>query len=168
MIHKISSRAKELGFIGVGYSLPSKPLFFNEYKRWISSGRNAEMSWMERHIDIREGPKKLLPGCKAVISVAYPYPGEKPATKDGFTLARYSRPAEDDYHIQLREKCLIITDLIKEICRDSMFRICVDSAPILERSFAYSSGIGFIGKNNMLIIPGYGSYFPRLPSLRTS
>lgn len=159
MIRKISSKAKELGFIGVGFSLPLKPFFLNEYKRWVSSGRNAEMTWMERNVDVREDPRRLLSGCQSIISLAFPYSPDKPATEDEFTLSRYSRPTEDDYHSQLREKCHIITDLIKETYSDSMFRICVDSAPILERSFAYSSGIGFIGKNNMLIIPGYGSYF---------
>ncbi|MFC1840275.1 tRNA epoxyqueuosine(34) reductase QueG [Thermodesulfobacteriota bacterium] len=159
MIPEILSKAKELGFIGVGFSLPLRPFFLEEFKSWVASGRNAEMAWMERNTDIREDPSRLLSGCRSIISLAFPYPLKKPSTEDGLTLSRYSRPTEGNYHSQLREKCLPIADLIKKQYRSSVSRVCVDSAPILERSFAYSSGIGYIGKNNMLIIPGYGSYF---------
>jgi len=159
MIHKISSKAKELGFIGIGFSPPVKPFFMGKFKNWVASGKHAEMTWMERNIDIREDPTRLLFKCSTIISLAFPYSHKKPATQDGFTLSRYSRPTEEDYHRQLREKCQIITGLIEKQYKGSRSRICVDSAPILERSFGYSSGIGFIGKNNMLIIPGYGSYF---------
>lgn len=159
MIGKIRSRALEMGFTGIGFSRPVKPLFMDEFKLWVSSGRNAGMFWMERNMDIREDPLKLLSGCSTIISLAYLYPNEKPATEDGFTLARYSTPDEDDYHIRLREKCRELSDFIETLCKGSKSRVLVDSVPILERSFAYSSGMGFIGKNNMLIIPGHGSYF---------
>ena len=159
MIDKIRLKALEIGFIGIGFSKPVKPLFFDEFRIWVKSGGNAGMSWMERNMDIREDPVKLLSGCNTIISLAYPYPNEKPSTKDGFTLARYSTPDEDDYHIRLKDKCRELTAFLKSLFNGSKSRIMVDSAPILERSFAYSSGIGFIGKNNMLIIPGYGSYF---------
>ena len=159
MIDKIRLKAFETGFSGIGFSRPVKPLFFNEFRLWVNSGRNAGMSWMERNMDIREDPAKLLSGCHTIISLAYPYSNEKPATQDGFTLARYSTPDEDDYHIRLKKKCRELSGFLEKIYPGSKSRILVDSAPVLERSFACSSGIGFIGKNNMLIIPGLGSYF---------
>ena len=159
MIDKISSKAFKLGFTAIGFSRPVKPLFFDEFKKWVGSGKNADMSWMERNMDIRENPVKLLPGCRTVISLAYPYPAEKPATDDGFTLARYSTPDEDDYHLRLRQKGKELSSYIGGMIDGIKSRVLVDSAPLLERSFAYSSGMGFIGKNNMLIIPGSGSYF---------
>jgi epoxyqueuosine reductase len=159
MIEKLKARALELGFISFGFSRPVRPPFFNEYRLWVNSGRNAGMSWMKRNMEIREDPSNLLEGCMAIISLAWPYPAEKPATEDGYTLARYSTPIQDDYHIRLKAKCKELSNYIDAIYKGSTSRILVDSAPILERSFAYSSGIGFIGKNNMLIIPGYGSYF---------
>ena len=159
VIDKIGSKALELGFTGIGFSQPAKPLFFEKFKSWVASGRNAGMSWMERKMDVREDPLKLLPECRSIISLAYPYPKEKPSTEDGFTLARYSTPDEDDYHIRLKDKCRELSVFIKGLYRGSKSRVFVDSAPLLERSFAYSSGMGFIGKNNMLIIPDYGSYF---------
>jgi uncharacterized protein YceK len=54
---------------------------------------------MQRNMDIREDPERLLSGCSTIISLAYPYPKEKPATSDGYTIARYSTPLQDDYHI---------------------------------------------------------------------
>lgn len=159
MIEKLRLKALELGFIAIGFSRPVKPLFFDEYRRWVGSSRNAGMLWMQRNMEIRENPAMLLDRCQTIISLAYPYPAEKPATLDGFTLARFSTPIQDDYHIRLKVKCNELRAYLEESYTGVTSRILVDSAPILERSYAYSSGIGFIGKNNMLIIPGYGSYF---------
>ena len=158
MIDKIKSRAFELGFTGIGFSRPVRPMFFNEFRTWVASERNAGMSWMGRNMDVREDPVRLFSGCRTIISLAYPYPEEKPETEDGFTLARYSTPDQDDYHIRLKEKCRDLSLFIEGIFTGSKSRAFTDFAPLLERSFAYSSGIGFIGKNNMLIIPGHGSY----------
>jgi len=68
-----------------------------------------------------------------------------------------STPQEADYHLRLKKLGKQLCAFITEIFPKSISRVCVDSAPILERSFAEMSGIGFIGKNNMLIVPGYGS-----------
>jgi epoxyqueuosine reductase len=159
MLEEFRARALELGFISIGFSRPARPLFFDEFKLWVNSGRNAGMLWMQRNMDVREDPARLLSGCKAIISLAYPYPAAKPATEDGYTLARYSTPLQDDYHFRLKAKCKELSKYIEEIYEGAVSRILVDSAPILERSYAFSGGIGFIGKNNMLIIPGYGSLF---------
>ena len=126
------------------------------------------MSWLERNINIREDPSKLLDKCKTIISLAYPYSSKKPATNDGFTVSRYSRPDQEDYHRTTKDLCAELVTLIKSSYPNSHARICVDSAPIMERSIGYSSGIGFIGKNNMLIIPEYGSYFFLAEILTTS
>ena len=151
--------AKELGFLAVGLSSPQRPLYFEDFSAWISDGKNGDMSWLERNIELRENPFGLLQGCQTIISLAYPYPSQKPSTPDGFTVSRYSQPLEDDYHSRLKVLCRVLVDKIKEMHGECRTRICIDSAPILERSFAYSGGIGFIGKNNMLIVPKYGSYF---------
>ena len=159
MISTIVNKAKGLGFITCGFSSPKRPLYFDKFRDWLSDGKNADMSWFERNVEIREDPASLLKGCKAVISLAYPYPSQKPGTPEGFTVSRYSQPTKEDYHFRLRGLSGELVDLIGEIYPGSHSRICVDSAPILEKSFAFSSGMGFIGKNNMLIIPGHGSYF---------
>jgi epoxyqueuosine reductase len=154
----ILKKARDLGFIAVGFSRPGTPPYFDFLKSWIASGKHGDMAWFERRLDIREDPTRLLKNCRTVISLAFPYPAAKPATPDGYTVSRYALPDKPDYHDRLRSLCREIAQVIRENREDAKTRTCVDSAPIMERSFALSSGMGFIGKNNALIIPGHGSY----------
>jgi len=151
-------QARDLGFVALGFSRPGEPLFFDRFCAWISAGKQGEMDWMGRHLDLRKNPARLLEGCQTVISLAYPYSQKKPCTPEGFSAGRYSEPHKTDYHDRLKKLAKILERAVKQQYPGAKTRVCVDSAPILERSFAYSSGIGFIGKNNMLIIPGYGSF----------
>jgi epoxyqueuosine reductase len=155
---EIIEKAKELGFLKIGFSTPQTPVHFDKFMSWLSGHKNADMSWMERHTKIREDPELLLKGCRTIISLAYPYSPNMPITPDGFSASRYSQPDKDDYHRRIRMLCNDLVVLLKDMHKGCKSRICIDSVPILERSIAYSSGIGFIGKNNMLIVPGYGSY----------
>ena len=159
MLEKLRDTAKSLGFIASGFSSPDRPLYFDQFSAWLSDGKNADMSWLERNVEIREDPTRLLKGCKTIISLAYPYASQKPATPEGFTVSRYSQPAKEDYHARLRDLCKELVNTMTDMYPGSHSRICVDSAPILEKSFATSSGMGFMGKNTMLIRPGHGSYF---------
>lgn len=158
MISEFVENARGLGFIGTGFSKPQRPPDFDRFFSWIASGKNADMTWLERNIELRKDPAGLLPGCRTIISLAFPYPSPKIFTADNFSVSRYCRPDMEDYHTRLKELCKGLTGIIKHYFPGSRSRICVDSAPILERSFAHMAGIGFIGKNNMLILPGYGSY----------
>ena len=155
LIHK---KARELGFIAVGFSRPGTPPYFDFLKAWIASNKHGDMAWLERHLDLRENPSRVLKDCQTVISLAFPYPAAKPATPDGYTVSRYAQPDQRDYHDRLRNLCRQITRVIREKRGNARTRICVDSAPVMERSFALSSGMGFIGKNNALVIPGHGSF----------
>jgi epoxyqueuosine reductase len=167
-ISRFIEEAKSLGFIAVGFSRPGRPLFFDEFCSWINEGKHGEMGWLERNLELRANPEGLLDGCRTVISLAYPYSRRKPCTPDGFTAARYAEPRKSDYHGRLRKITRNLARSIHERFPESRMRICVDSAPMLERSFAYASGMGFIGKNNMLIVPGYGSYFFLVEILTTA
>lgn len=158
MLERIKAKAKDLGFIACGFSRPSRPLYFDKFLAWLSDGKNADMSWLERNVQTREDPTILLRGCKTIVSLAYPYSSQKPGTPEGFTVSRYSQPTKEDYHFRLKGLCGELMDMIEDVYPESHSRVCVDSAPILEKSFASSSGIGFMGKNNMLIISGHGSY----------
>lgn len=159
MISIIANKAKDLGFIACGFSRPEKPVYFDKFAAWISNRKHGDMSWLERNVEVRHDPTRLLEGCRTIISLAYPYSPQQPGTPDGFTVSRYSQPSQEDYHFRLKVRCRELADTLEEVFPESYSRICVDSAPILEKSFACSSGIGFMGKNNMMIIPGYGSYF---------
>ena len=117
------------------------------------------MSWLSRNGELRKEPKNLLHGCKTIISLAFPYSWKKPVTTDGFEVARYSQPDRTDYHEELRQRCRGLVGYLNKSFKGMKTRICIDSVPLLERSIAVASGVGFIGKNNMLIVPDYGSYF---------
>jgi epoxyqueuosine reductase len=158
MLNAIKHKAKELGFIATGLCRPDAPLWFDRYCAWLDGHKNADMAWLNRNIGVRKDPTRLLEGCRTIVSLAYPFPHQKPSSPDGLTVSRYAQPAEEDYHARLRRLCRELAAVIKAVDGGSRSRICVDSAPILERSYACASGIGFIGKNNMLIVPGYGSY----------
>jgi epoxyqueuosine reductase len=158
VISELTEAARRAGFVAVGFSRARRPLYFDAFQKWIAAGKQGEMHWLKRHRDLREDPARLLPGCQTVISLAYPYSPYKPATPDGFTLSRYTEPQKADYHGRLKTLARDLARRMKEQWPGSRERICVDSAPLLERSFALASGIGFVGKNNMLIIPGMGSY----------
>ena len=95
----------------------------------------------------------------AVITLAYPYAHRKPCTPEGVSAARYSEPHKRDYHDRLRKQASVLATGLREAYPGTRTRVCVDSAPIMERSLAYQSGIGFIGKNTQLIVPDHGSYF---------
>ncbi|NCO61084.1 MAG: tRNA epoxyqueuosine(34) reductase QueG [Deltaproteobacteria bacterium CG_4_8_14_3_um_filter_51_11] len=158
MKDKIIHLAGEMGFVAAGFCTPGAPLFFEAFLSWLYAGYHARMSWMARNTDIRGDTEKLLPGCRTIICLAYPYSPKKPSTSDGFTVSRYSEPMLYDYHERLKKLGKVIAQAVSSYYPGSKARVCVDSAPVLERSLAFSAGIGFIGKNTSLIIPGRGSY----------
>ena len=159
MLSRIITKAKDLGFLKIGFSKPERPVYFDRYYTWISENKHADMSWLERNIDKRENSGRLLRGCRTIISLAYPYPSHRPVNPDGLCVSRYSQPGLEDYHFRLKRLCRDLGVIIRELYAGSRIKICVDSAPILEKSVAASSGIGFTGKNTLLIIPDHGSYF---------
>lgn len=165
---RLIQRASDLGFIAVGLSRPGTPLFFDRFSDWISEGKHGGMTWMERSVDLRKNPSRLLQDCRTIITLAYPYSLRKPCTPEGLSVARYSEPKQIDYHRRLREKASVLAKVVQQQYPGTRARICVDSAPILERSFAYQSGIGFIGKNTQFIIPGHGSYLFLMEILTTA
>lgn len=157
-LSSLTKKARDLGFLAVGCSRPARPLFFDRFYEWIAAEKNGGMLWLKKHLKLREDPTRLLKSCQTIVTLAYPYSSNKPHTPDGYTAARYSEPEKADYHDRLRKSAQDLAEDLVEWFPGSRTRVCIDSAPILERSYACASGIGFIGKNNMLIIPGHGSY----------
>ncbi len=164
----LREEARALGFIAIGFSAPATPPHFDQFVAWLSQGRFGDMAWVARHVELRKDPRRLMEGCKTIISLAYPYSNSVPVGPDGLRAARFTEGLRKDYHIRLRELGKKLAGAISEVLPGSRSRVCVDSAPLLERSIAYSAGIGFFGKNTMLIIPGYGSYFFLVEILTTA
>ncbi|MCB0353026.1 MAG: tRNA epoxyqueuosine(34) reductase QueG [Bdellovibrionales bacterium] len=129
----------------------------NALQRWISHGFHGEMSYLERLSDAFSEKETILAGLRSIAVFAVPYPAERKCER-GHGEARISRYALGrDYHRVLKRtlaKVLIDLGLPK-----NSFRIVTDSFPLLERSIAQQAGVGFVGKNTMLIRPRLGSYF---------
>jgi epoxyqueuosine reductase len=162
------SFTKRLGFIAVGFSRPQRPAHFDFFLRRLAEKQHGHMSWIEREPEIRENPSRLLEGCRTVISLAYPYPNVLHETEDGYRVARYADPLREDYHFRLKQLGEELSARIQEGDPESRTKVCVDSSPILEKGIAWQAGIGFIGKNTLSVIPGYGSYFFLVEILSTA
>lgn len=168
MISQFTERAKSLGFIAVGFSRPHRPAHFDSFLSRLADRKHADMIWLERNLDVRADPSKLLEGCRTIISLAYPYPNVRHETQDGYRVARYADPSREDYHFLLKRLGEDLSEAIQKDYPGSRSRVCVDSSPLLEKSIAWQSGMGFIGKNTLLVIPAYGSYLFLVEILTTA
>lgn len=125
---------------------------------WLRQGFHGKMSYMENHFDLRTDPTKLVPGAKSVIVLMHNYfPKEKQTDPAAPKLARYAYG--EDYHFVLKRKLKDLLHFIRENIGEVNGRCFVDSAPVLERDWAKRTGIGWTGKNTLLIHPKAGSYF---------
>lgn len=141
---------------GVAEALPVDSEATLQYERWIADGRHAGMDYMTRYDDVRRDPRLLLDGARSIISAAFPYYNEATFAPHALRIARYA--LGDDYHEVVRRR---LQDAAAWIAArtGADCRVTVDTAPLRERYTAVKAGLGFIGRNNMLIIPGAGSYF---------
>jgi len=157
-------RARELGFNALGVA----PLELAEDERhlldWLEAGYQGEMKYMERHGTLRSRPAELAPGSVRVISVRMNYwPGESRSaqrTLEDGELGYVSRYALGrDYHKVMRAS---LARLATELCTQIGpfgYRVCVDSAPVLEKALARNAGLGWIGKHTNVIARDAGSWF---------
>lgn len=157
--HFIKTKAQEMGFMYCGFSKAEK-LTEEEDKleQWLKKAMQGKMAYMENHFEKRLDPSKLVPGAKSVISLAYNYYTEQ--KQEDETAPKISMYAlGEDYHFVIKEKLRELVNVIQEKYGDFNARVFVDSAPMLERVWAKKSGLGWIGKNTLLINKQSGSYF---------
>ena len=126
-------------------------------ERWLHKGMHGSMQYMENYFDLRINPAKLVPGAKSVITLMLNYYTEEKQNEAAPKISRYA--FGKDYHEVIKEKLIKFTALIKKNIGDINGRGFVDSAPVLERSWAQRSGLGWVGKNGNLISKEQGSYF---------
>lgn len=148
--------AARQGFTRAGIARAGPPPRFELFESWIAAGRHAGMKYLERSAEKRRDPESLLPGARSIVCLAAPYSAEDPVAADGSRIARYSMGA--DYHWTLRERAAAVARRSLQRVGEFRFRVCVDSAPLAERSFAAAAGLGWIGKNGCLIDPELGSF----------
>ncbi|MEO6721289.1 MAG: tRNA epoxyqueuosine(34) reductase QueG [Ferruginibacter sp.] len=124
---------------------------------WLKKGMHGNMHYMENHFDLRIDPTKLVPGAKSVITLLQNY---FPAQKQEEQIPKISKYAfGKDYHEVIRGKLNTFLAQVKENIGEVNGRGFVDSAPVMERSWAQKTGLGWIGKNGNLINKGSGSFF---------
>lgn len=167
----LGQAARALGFQQVAITPATEVEQHALYTAWLDADCAGEMSYLHRDAPTRRDPRLVLEGARSVICVALPYlhpdpltaapaggsdAGDAPAVLRG-QIARYARAA--DYHLLLKRR---LGELAEALARDLgaqvAWRACVDTAPVLERALAARAGLGFQGKNTLLITPGVGSF----------
>ncbi|HMQ50183.1 MAG TPA: tRNA epoxyqueuosine(34) reductase QueG [Saprospiraceae bacterium] len=155
----IETEAKRLGFSFVGIARAEH--MDEEARRleqWLNGGHHGQMAYMANHFDKRTDPRKLVEGARSVISLMYNYYTE--AQQEDATAPKISKYAfGKDYHGVIKSKLRSLLEFINREIGEVSGRCFVDSAPVLERDWARRSGLGWMGKNTMLIHPKAGSYF---------
>ena len=150
----IKSEAQRLGFdiCGIAKAEAVANEVVQAYNSWIEQGKQATMQYLERNCDKRFNPTLLVEGCKSIICVAMNYTPQQHI--EG--IADYAQGK--DYHNVVKDRLYLLLESINSV-QSVQGRAFCDSAPVLERYWAVKAGIGYIGGNRQLIIPGKGSNF---------
>jgi epoxyqueuosine reductase len=159
----VRQEARRLGFARVGLAAAGAPPHHEAFRGWLAAGLAGSMEgWLRRHEPLRQNLEAILTGARSVIMLAADYPlGASPAAEPLHAghgrVARYARG--DDYHDLLRPRLNRLAAWLEARVPGARARGVVDSAPLSERDFAWLAGLGWFGKNTMLIDPRAGSYF---------
>ncbi len=155
---RIKQQARALGFELVGIAAATPADGFDRLRDWLDRGFAGEMGYMHRHAEARRHPSSILPEVKSVVMLGRNYnPGAEVQNPGTGRIARYARGA--DYHHGLRQRMNQLLAWIREVVPGCHGRGVVDTAPLLERDFARRAGLGWFGKNTMLLNKRLGSYF---------
>lgn len=144
-------RARELGFAAAGVAAVAPSETMPRLRDWLERGFSAGMAYMSRHSDLRADPGLLAPGAASMVVVAARYPVNR-APGNGFSTYARGR----DYHDVLREKLGLLADFLHALAPLRVRRICVDSAPLLEREWAVRAGVGWRGRQGQVVNPDAG------------
>ncbi len=142
----ISDEAIAAGFAAVGFAEAGPAESMPVYEQWLAAGMAADMEYLHRHAGLRMHPGEVAAGVKSIIAVAARYP-TNPAPGSGFST--YARGV--DYHDVIRRKLRELTAFINKHHPLQVHRICVDSAPLLEREWAMRAGLGWQGKQGQIV-----------------
>ena len=154
--------AYELGFDGCGFAKAGR--MEPEERRleeWLNQGRHSQLHWMEMHFDKRVDPTRLVPGAESVVSVIASYntaDTQRQITDTGKPkIAKYAQGR--DYHKVFKKKLAHLFEYCREQIGSVEGRIFVDSAPVLDKAWAVRAGLGWMGKNSMVMNKSHGSFF---------
>ncbi len=161
---EIRAMARECGFELAGVARAEAAEDFGRYREWVEAGRAGEMRYLtDRRAEVRADPRRLLEEARSIISVGKLYQTPWPHSTQFHDPERgwISRYAwGDDYHTEMRHGLERLEARLRQRAGVAMAaKICVDTAPLLERTYARLAGLGWIGKNTCLIREGMGSWF---------
>lgn len=157
----IKDEAARLGFSACGIArVEPVEAEMRRLDTWLAKGYQAGMAYLANHREIRRDPQGLVEGAKSIISVALNYYPARKRDPEQPHIAYYAYGR--DYHEVVKEKLrqlwqYVVRNLPEGTAEEA--RVFTDSAPLLERYWAWKAGLGWIGKNTQLILPGKGSYF---------
>lgn len=154
----VKNIAYELGFSFCGIS---KAGFLEEeaprLEEYLQKGKQGKMAYLENYFDLRTDPRKLVPGAKSVISLLVNYFPAQQQTTQSYKLSKYAYG--EDYHDVIKKKLRRFIELIREQIGEVDGRAFTDSAPVMDKAWAQKSGLGWLGKNGLIIRPKHGSFF---------
>ena len=154
----IKTEAKKLGFLSCGIS---KADFLEDeaprLERWLKDGKHGKMAYMENHFDKRLDPRLLVPDAKSIISLLLNYYTPLDQLDGAPKISKYAYGK--DYHHVIKDKLKQLFQIINNKIGEVSGRVFVDSAPVMEKSWAVRSGLGWQGKNTNLISKKAGSFF---------
>lgn len=156
----VRKKAEETGFSRCGFAPVSDVdrTVSDSFDIWLENSYNAGMDYMNNYKDKRKYPGLLVEKSKSVISLALNYYPKRFISEDKYQISRYAYGK--DYHDVMKSRMSVLLDYIKTVAgTDVEARMFCDTAPVLERYWAWRAGLGWIGKNTNLIIPGMGSCF---------
>jgi epoxyqueuosine reductase len=156
----IKSRAATLGFAHCGICAPVAPTRLTKLDEWLAAGFGGQMHYIADRRDAYADPNRVLEGVKSLVMLGMQYSTVEPTTPTA-TQGRVARYAwgNVDYHDVIREKLHELADYTRELVPGALTRGVVDTAPLLEREFAQLAGLGWVGKNTLLLSKHAGSYF---------
>ncbi|MBP6064993.1 tRNA epoxyqueuosine(34) reductase QueG [Bacteroides sp.] len=156
---QMKAEALRLGFSACGIAPADTVDATNEssLRQWLATGKQAGMGYMQNHTEKRLDPRLLMEGTQSIISVALNYYPEQLLPKESYQLAWYAYGS--DYHDVMRAKLTSLQAFILAQFPTSVSRIFCDTAPVLERYWAWRAGLGWVGKHTQLILPSAGSCF---------
>jgi epoxyqueuosine reductase len=156
LAERLKSEAQTLGFAQFGIAPAVTPTGFHKLLEWLANGYAGQMQWMERRVDAYRHPEGVMKGTRSVLVAALNY--HDGTTPSATRVARYASGTAD-YHDILKPRLRQLADFIRTEIPGAKTRVVIDTAPLLERDFARLAGIGWFGKNTMLISRSFGSYF---------
>ena len=156
---ELKSEARRLGFELVGACAAARPAGFERFSAWLASGRAAGMDYLANHAQAREHPQRVLEAARSILMLGMSYRTAQPRPPQAgqAAVARYAWGR--DYHEIIQQRLRALRRFHEELTPGAAVRGVVDTAPLLEREFAYNAGLGWFGRNSLLLDERLGSYF---------